>query len=201
MTNQPSSTLPLHLDVLEVIFLADSLRGDDTDEGDQASLSQYRGPYVGRPLLRKIGSLYLEFAAITYGFDFEHQSPPDTELPIFVTEAEAWLIKSKVRSGDLGWDNITNIGVKLSCKLFELLNNFATDLSWNPLSERDDATGDRAFTREDGKELHFELEFQNLVDQEEQRTFDATTDTNKNQPRDPHRTSAPKTNPAAPDLS
>lgn len=199
--SQTTSTLPLHLGVLEVIFLADSLHVDDTDEGDQTNPSHFRGPYVGRPLLIKIGSLYLEFAALTYGFDFENDDPPKTQLPIHITEAEAWLIKSKVRSGDLGWDNTTNIGVDLTCKLFELICHFNTDISWSPVGVRADGHGDHAFTRRDSRELQEEFQFQELVEEEERRTRDATTAPNKDKPRNPHRASSAKADPAAQDLS
>lgn len=160
------ATLPLHLNVLEVIFLADNLKVDDTDEGHPDVPSHYRGDYIGRSLLRKIGSLYVEFAKLTNDFDFEATGIPDNQISIFITEAEAWLVKSRVRTGDLGLDGMTNIGVGLSCKLFELVNKFDTSAIQIQLPERSDGLGDRHFTSADAKELRWEQDFHDLESEE-----------------------------------
>lgn len=167
-TNEPDdATLPLHLTVLEVIFLADNLRVDDTDEGNPQAPSHMRGTFIGRSLLRKIGSLYIEFANQTGNFDFSKYAGEDLSAPITVTEAEAWLMKGRIRTGDLAMDGQTNIGVELSCKLFELVNRFDTVLpSQIPL--RSDAVGDHKFTRFDARDLRDELMFQELLEAEEE---------------------------------
>jgi len=163
--------------VLEVIFLADNLKVDDTDEGHPNVPSHYRGDYIGRSLLRKIGSLYVEFAEQTDDFDFESTGTPTNLIPIFITEAEAWLVKSRVRTGDLGLDGMTNIGVRLSCKLFDLVNKFDTSAIQIHLPERTDGSGDWHFTSADARELHWEQDYLDLEREEAEKH--ASTVTNK----------------------
>lgn len=197
---QSDATLPLHLNVLEVIFLADNLKVDDTDEGALEVTSHYRGDFIGRALLRKIGSLYVEFADLTGDFDFEGEDLDQHQAPIFVTEKEAWLIKSKIRTGDLGLDGMTNIGVRLSCKLFELVNKFDTSSIQIPFLEQPDASGDRHFTPDDARELRWEQEFERLKEEEEVKTH-APTVTNKDKAVNPADTDTRKApHPAPPDL-
>jgi len=49
-----------------------------------------------------------------------------------ITEEVAWLLRSKVRTGDLAIDGTTNVGVPLLLKLYDILSAFNSDISGLP---------------------------------------------------------------------
>jgi len=110
-------TLTLNRD--EVMVLAD--RTQNTDVGtDDMRVVAYR-------LLFKLGSLYLELV-----------DPADHTVrsgDIRVTEAEAWLLRSKVQSGDkMASDPL--FGVRLLRKIYQVLVEFEAAVDM-PLAESD----------------------------------------------------------------
>lgn len=164
---------------METAYLADNLSVGDTEEGNPQSASLYTERLIGRSLLLKVGSLYVDFSELTNGFDFENPSRyQGEESPIMITEAEAWLLKSKVRTGDMGLDNQTNIGVNLTRKIFEVLMSFnGIEI---PMITRADEDGDKVFTSDDARELRWNQEFEALEDEERNRTSHAHYGPDKN---------------------
>lgn len=106
-------TLPISLTGVEVIHLIDSLRNG-------ATLKEIEDePGYLRDLVLKLSSLYRELVGA------EIKPGPAS---IEVTEPQVWLMRAKVRSGDVGIDK-SMIGVALSNKLYALLNSFASGFS------------------------------------------------------------------------
>src|SRR3990167_10965657 len=114
-------TLPITLTGLETVFLADSVANKDLAEGlpDQDAYVP-----LARQALLLLGGAYRELVTA------EGIAPGPVTLQ--VTEEVAWLLRSKVRTGDLAIDGKTNIGVPLLLKLYDLLNAFNADLSGLP---------------------------------------------------------------------
>jgi hypothetical protein len=114
-------TRPLTLSGLEVVYLTDSVRNKDTAEG-----LPEREAYVpvGREALLLLGSAYRELVAP------EGVKPGPVTLQ--VSEEIAWLMRDKVRTGDLAIDGQTNVGITLLLKLFEVLNSFTADFTGLP---------------------------------------------------------------------
>lgn len=110
----------LTLSAQEVVFLTDSIHNDDCAQGLPDSEAYVP---LARALLLVLGSAYCELvseAAIAEGV-----------ATISITEEQAWLLRSKVRTGDLGIDRTSRIGLTLLPKLYELLlrfNSFDTGL-------------------------------------------------------------------------
>ena len=101
----------LHLNRDEIMVLTD--RVQNTDGGTDEKRVQ---PY---DLLLKLGSAYLE--AVTL------DGVKGPEIPVAVTEAEAWLLRSKVSSSDkMATDPL--FGVKLLRKLYEILERYNAGL-------------------------------------------------------------------------
>ena len=112
-----SPALPLRLTGVEVVHLADSLNEWTASlvDGDGLTTRQRYLPLV-RSALLQLGSAYVELvtmAAIEIG-------PVD----VYITEEMAWLLRSKVRSGDIAIDGKTQIGHILLIKLYSLLLQF-----------------------------------------------------------------------------
>jgi hypothetical protein len=116
-----SPTRPLTLSGLEVVFLTDCVKNRDVAEG-----LPERDAYmpVGREALLLLGSAYRELVTPS-GI-----SPGPVTLE--VTEEIAWLLRDKVRTGDVAIDGQTNVGIPLLSKLFEVLNSFAADFAGLP---------------------------------------------------------------------
>jgi hypothetical protein len=131
-------TRPLTLSGLEVVFLTDSIKNKDAAEG-----LPEREAYVpiGREALLLLGSAYRELVTS------EGVSPGPVTLQ--VTEEVAWLLRDKVRTGDLAIDGQTNVGIPLLLKLFEVLNSFTVDVSGlppvGPQDDREFSAADRQF--------------------------------------------------------
>jgi hypothetical protein len=126
------TTLPLELTGLEVVFLLDSLRNAGNFTEAQAEFDCLED------LVLKLASLYRELVT------------PDGIAPgplrVEVNEAETWLLRAKVRTGDVGIDGTTNVGVPLSLKLYELMARFEADVDeyWQTAAE----DGERPLTAE-----------------------------------------------------
>lgn len=106
-------TLPLDLTGLEVVYLTDSVRNDDAAQGLPDRDAFYP---LGRDAHLLLGSAYRELVKA------DGIAPGPVRL--MVTEEQAWLFRSKVRTGDVGIDGTTNVGVSLLTKLYALLAGF-----------------------------------------------------------------------------
>lgn len=114
----------LNLTADELLLLTDRVRNDDVGT-EPHGLSAF-------PILLKLGSAYIDA--------FGDGTKREGEIPMSVTEAEAWLLRSKVSSGDKSPSDAL-LGVRLLVKLYRLL------LAFNPLCEVPDAGGiDDEFT-------------------------------------------------------
>ena len=113
--NRP--TLPIVLSGFEIIHLSDSIANDDIAKG-----LPERDAYVplARQALLLLGSAYRELV--------QPVGVSDGLVDIQITEELAWLFRSKVRTGDLGIDGKTNIGIPLLLKLYEVLACFNSEL-------------------------------------------------------------------------
>ena len=116
-----TATLALTLTGLETVFLADSVANKDIAEG-----LPDRDAYVplARQALLLLGGAYRELVTA------EGIAPGPVTLQ--VSEEIAWLLRSKVRTGDLAIDGKTNVGIALLLKLYDLLNAFNADVSGLP---------------------------------------------------------------------
>lgn len=117
---------PLTLNRNEVMLLADRTLNTDVGTPDHQVIA-YR-------LLVKLGILYLELVTPD-GISTE-------ERDVMVTEAETWLLRSKVQSGDkMGSDPL--FGVRLLRKVYRLLIDFDADTDGLPVAETDGERMDR----------------------------------------------------------
>ena len=108
----------LTLSGLEVVYLSDALRNGDGVKAIEDEVACLR------PLLLNLASAYRELVTpdskdvagnvVKGGFD-------EGPVSIQVTEAQAWLMRAKVRTGDLAIDGKTVLGVALLTKLYALL--------------------------------------------------------------------------------
>jgi len=110
--------MPLELSGLEVVFLTDSIRNADAAEG---RASEGYVP-LAREVLLLLGSAYC--ALVTDAFI---EAGPAV---LQVTEEQAWLLRGKVRTGDMAIDGKTIIGPRLLRKLYTLLGAFTSGLDW-----------------------------------------------------------------------
>lgn len=108
--------LPIELLGIEIVFLMDKLRNGDNGKTVEEELSCLR------PLILIMGSAYREVVT-PQGIDAVKP------VTLHVTKDMAWLLRSKVMTGDIGCDGKTVIGVNLNLKLFELLENFESGMS------------------------------------------------------------------------
>ncbi|MGH8524284.1 MAG: hypothetical protein ACREXY_08725 [Gammaproteobacteria bacterium] len=106
--------LPLELSGVEVVHLIDALRNADNRKGEEEE-----SPCL-RPLVIKLAHLYR--VLVTPGMFLTGP------LALQVTRDELWLLRSKVRTGDVGIDK-SLIGVNLSLKIYAALESFVTGLS------------------------------------------------------------------------
>ena len=114
-------TRELELTGLEVVFLTDSITNRDVAEG-----LPERDSYLplARQALLLLGSAYRELVT-TDGI-----APGPVHLQ--VTEEIGWLLRSKVRTGDVAIDGRTNVGIPLLLKLYGLLSAFNADVTGLP---------------------------------------------------------------------
>lgn len=114
---------PLELSAMEVLYATDRVQNTDQDEGKP----------IAKRLLLKLGSAYLEMIG---------EQPKGGTITVHVTESEAWLLRSKLNSGDR-CDADPKLGIHMLRKLYAILLAFdAADQA----GEMPDADGgDRAF--------------------------------------------------------
>lgn len=114
----PGRTRVLSLDRDEIMVLTD--RTLNTDAGtDEKPVRSY-------DLLLKLGSAYLEAMTL--------DGIKGPEVPIALTESEAWLLRAKVTSSDKTQSDAL-FGVKLLKKLYEVLLRFNDGLDALPVTE------------------------------------------------------------------
>ena len=127
--NTKTLALPIDLTGVEVIFLTDSLRMNESTtfemelRDDEEALPYYRD------LLLRLGSAYCELVD-------ESRGPQVGPVTVFITEEMAWILRSKVRTGDVAIDGKTQIGHILLLKLYNLLLQFNTNFAdYKPIDE------------------------------------------------------------------
>lgn len=110
-------TLPIELTGLETVFLCDGILNKDVAEGleDPKAIVP-----IARQTLLLLGSAYREVVSKTEGIR--------GNVTLQVTEEMAWLMRSKVRTGDVDIGG-QNIGVGLLLKLYELLGAFQANVA------------------------------------------------------------------------
>ena len=106
--------LPIDLTGVEVVFLADQIQNDDKAKGlpDESTYMP-----LAREALLLLGSAYVELVESNAGIKIG-------PVTLFITEEIAWLLRSKVRTGDVAIDGRTPIGHILLLKLYMLLLQF-----------------------------------------------------------------------------
>lgn len=111
-------TLPLELNGMEVIYLTDSVKNSDVAEG-----LPEKDAYVplARALLLLLGSAYRELVR-------PGVPPLEGPVSIEINQEQAWLLRTKVRTSDVGYDGMTNIGAGLLIKLYALILEFNADI-------------------------------------------------------------------------
>lgn len=113
-----SKKLPLELTGMEVVHLTDSIRNTDYADAPQGKEEFVRD---SRSLLLLLGSLYSELV-------HANVTAEDGPRTILVSEEEAWLLRTKVKTTDVGLDGKTFIGAGLLLKLYALILEFANDV-------------------------------------------------------------------------
>ncbi len=92
----------LSLNAIEIMLLADRVQNSDVGEKGQEVTSFH--------LLEKLGSAYLEMVG--------PEKLQDGEVPLVFTEAELWLLRSRVSSLERGTENDPHFGIHLLRKLY-----------------------------------------------------------------------------------
>ncbi len=95
----------LSLNAIEIMLLADRVQNSDVGEKGQEVTSFH--------LLEKLGSAYLEMVG--------PEKLQDGEVPLVFTEAELWLLRSRVTSSERGTENDPLFGIHLLRKLYEAI--------------------------------------------------------------------------------
>jgi hypothetical protein len=114
-----SLTRPLVLTGKETLFLSDRLKNADFDEDVQGKIP------VGKRLLLKIGSVFNELCT---------DKISSVEVTIYVTEAEAWVLREKLLTKDHLPDDLL-FGIKFLNKIYEILLSFDAALEDVPVQE------------------------------------------------------------------
>lgn len=153
--------LPLELTGMEVVHLTDSIRNTDYADVPQGKEEFVK---VSRELLTTLASCYNELVHRDLTTD-------DGPVTVMVSEEEAWLLRTKVKTTDIGLDGKTFIGAGLLIKLYAMLMEFATpdlvpDLTSYSGSGSD---GDRTFNNVDGNTIYMS----GLYDSPRKETRDA----------------------------
>ena len=109
--------LLIELTGMEVVYLVDSISNGDIAQG-LPDREAYKP--VAREALLLLGSAYKELVApagILPG-----------PVPLMITEEQAWLFRSKVKTGDVDLSG-ANLGVALLLKLYDLLCRFNSGIN------------------------------------------------------------------------
>lgn len=112
-------TRPLVLTGKETLFLSDRLKNVDFDEDVRGKVP------VGKRLLLKIGSVFNELCT---------DKISSVEVMIYVTEAEAWVLREKLQTKDQLPDDML-FGIKFLNKIYEILLSFDAALADVPVQE------------------------------------------------------------------
>ncbi len=123
MVGDSDITLELSLSGLEVVFLTDSIDNRDQAVGLD---EQYAYLPLARKALLLLGSAYREVVTS------EGIRPGPVELQ--VSEELVWLLRGKVKTGDLAIDGKTNVGISLLLKFYALLTCFNSGLADLPVA-------------------------------------------------------------------
>lgn len=123
MRSAVNGTLEITLVRDEVMVLIDRVANTDRGTEDQQVI-----PYR---LILKLGSLYLEVV--------KPESPATAAGSIRLTEAETWLLRAKVQSGDKMASD-AQFGIRLLHKLYELLIAFDANVRALPSAQDDGPT-------------------------------------------------------------
>lgn len=108
-------TQPLTLTMDQALVLTDRTRNDATDEGRQ----------IGKPLLLKLGAAYMDLVG---------DSVTTSTVTIWVTEAEAWYLRTLVNSGDRT-DRDSRLGIHTLRQLYQILLAFDTADATGPVAD------------------------------------------------------------------
>lgn len=108
------TTATLSLTGLETVFLSDTLRNADNISQDNDQFEYLK------PLVVNLASLYVELLS--------GEGILPGPLDIEITEPQAWLLRQKVRTGDIAIDGKTNVGVSLLTKLYNILIMFSNQM-------------------------------------------------------------------------
>lgn len=144
-----AKVLGLKLNVYEVIHLVDSIDGlEQASHPEQRGSTAYLEVEPNRVLLSGLARLYDELV------------PPEGDFfvgcenvfeEILITEEDLWIIKSRVKTGDMSMDGTVNIGVGLLKKVFALLRAFQfPDIG---IPDSADPSGDRRLSKNDKRHL------------------------------------------------
>lgn len=132
--SDPLPTLPISLSGLETVFLLDSVRNGASIKDIEDELGCLH------ELVLNLGSLYRELV--------KPEGIQPGPLSVHISKEQAWLLRAKVRTGDLGIDGQTNVGVGLSLKLYELMARFESRVK----ESFDEAAEDEPPLSADGRE-------------------------------------------------
>lgn len=115
-------TLPLSLTGMEVVYLTDSVKGDDAAQGLP---EKERYVPLARQALLLLGSAYNEVVSLDpSGMPLLETGP----VVLHFTEETCWLLREKVKTGSMGIDGKTNVGIPLLTKLYTNLLEFNSEL-------------------------------------------------------------------------
>lgn len=131
--------LPLELTGMETVFLIDAIKNTDIAEG--LPDAEARVP-IARELLLLLGSVYTELVTVDKGI---LHGP----VSVRVSEDEAWLLRGKVKTGDLGLDK-KELGTGLLLKLYAVLLDFH---GIDDVRDLDCVPGDHAMTEDEKARL------------------------------------------------
>lgn len=110
-------SLPIVLTGFEIIFLSDALRNGDTVKTEEDELT------VLKPLILTIGQQYRDLFAGKEIKELLESGVLNNTIELHITKAQAWLLHSKVRSGDLDICG-QNVGIELCTEIYNVLLNF-----------------------------------------------------------------------------
>ncbi len=148
----------LFLNVYEVVHLVDNIDPPDPVshhiEPQRGTTTYLDDESSWQSLLYRLGFLYDELVPPNGDF---YEGCESEYRELLVSERDLWLIKSRVKTGDMSMDATVNIGVGLLKKVFRLLRDFQFPDLGIPDS-RDvqpwlKPSHDRPFTASDGRHL------------------------------------------------
>ncbi len=147
----------LFLNVYEVVHLVDGIDPPDpvSHHIELRGTTKYLDPDSSwQDLLYRLGFLYCELVPSDGSF---YDGCESDYREVLVSERDLWLLKSRIKTGDMSMDGTVNIGVGLLKKIFKLLREFQfPDLGIPDSREAQtwlDPNHDRFFTISDRRHL------------------------------------------------